>query len=156
MRTVMLLILAMPALTAAPAMAAAAQTSCDVDVIITVLPYAVVSLEEDEVEVKLPRTGSGKDRVYVAGTVVSNCPVMLFADIEPPEGAAGDWYVIVRNPVVPVPGVNFFKKMLRIDVVNFPPDEEDDAEFALQLIGSSLGESPTAQPGQVVVTVMTY
>ena len=155
MRTVMLLILAMAVLATAPA-AAPAQTSCEVDVIITVLPYAVVSFEEDEVEVKLPRTGSGKDRVYVAGTVVSNCPVMLFADIEPPEGAAGDWYVIVRNPVVPVRGVNFFKKMLRIDVVNFPPDEEDDAEFALQLIGSSLGESPTAQPGQVVVTVMTY
>ena len=137
---------------------AAGEPTATVDVMLTILPYAEVTVDPTA-DVYLPDAGGKSEVVYVAGTVTCNCPVILFADIEPPEGAPGDWYATLKQGDVE-PGLHVFSDYLvRINVQNVPSEEyegEYDEPITLQILGSKLGQYPTpqAQAGQVVVTVM--
>ena len=138
-------------LVCAAAPAGAATTSATVAVTITVLPYAEVTVEPTA-EVYLPDEGGSSAMVYVGGTVTCNCPVVLFADIEPPTGAPGRWYAAVMVPEVNEPGVHTYPQLVRIYVANVPA--ESAGTFSLDILGTKLGDYPFPQPGQVVVTVM--
>lgn len=122
-----------------------------VDIKLTIEPYAEVTLDSDTVTVTLPADGGSSVPVYVGGTVTANCSVMLFVDIEPPV-AVGDWYATLMVPDVDQPGVHVFGQLVRIVVRNIPAGHGGGVE--LGVIGSKLGDSPTAQAGQVVITVM--
>jgi hypothetical protein len=50
------------------------------------------------------------------------------------------------------PGVHVYSQLVRIVVLNVPAGQEGNIE--LNVLGSKLGDSPTAQAGQVVITVM--
>lgn len=154
MRTVMLLILAMAALAAAPALAGEPLTTATVDVTATLLPYAEVSLDRDTVKVKLPKRGGSKYK-EIGGAVGNNCPVKLSAKIRKPRRAPGDWSVSVLVPEITEPGFREYGKLVRIKIVNIPPQDEKPTFIYIQMIGSELGEKPPRpKPGQVVVTVM--
>ncbi len=123
-----------------------------VDVMLTILPYAEVTLDSPTVTVTLPEEGGNSQPVYVGGSVTTNCSVMLFADIEPPAGAPGSWYATLMVPDVDQPGAYIFGQLMRIVVLNVPGGHGGNVE--LDVLGSSLGGYPTAEAGQVVITVM--
>lgn len=152
---IVILLLAMIALTAAPTAIATAQTSAVVDVMLTILPYAEVTLDSD-VTVDLPAAGGSSDPAYVAGTVTTNCSVTLTATIVKPAEAPGTWSVTLLGTAAqvggPGPGVHEYGQLLRIDVADIPSG--DAQSLTLDVFGSKLGETPTAAAGQVVVTVM--
>ena len=123
-----------------------------VDVMLTILPYAEVTLDSPTVTVTLPEEGGNSQPVYVGGSVTTNCSVMLFADIEPPAGAPGSWYATLMVPQVDQPGFHEFAQLVRINVLNIPPGP--GGSVTLDALGSSLGGYPTAEGGQGVITVM--
>ena len=140
------------ALTTAPAaIAKAAQTSAEVQVTITVLPFAEVTIDPSVI-VTLPEGGGNSQPVFVSGAVTANISVMLFSDIVPPAGAPGNWYATLMVAAVDQPGVHVYNQLVRIVVLNVPAGHEGNIE--LGVLGSKLGDSPTAQAGQVVITVM--
>ncbi len=152
LRNVILPLAIIIALTAAPAaIAKAAQTSAEVQVTITVLPFAEVTLDPSVI-VTLPEGGGTSQPVFVSGTVTANISVMLFSDIVPPAGAPGNWYATLMVAAVDQPGVHVYNQLVRIVVLNVPAGQEGNIE--LNVLGSKLGDSPTAQAGQVVITVM--
>ncbi len=152
MRNVILPLAIIIALTAAPAaIAKAAQTSAEVQVTITVLPFAEVTLDPSVI-VTLPEGGGNSQPVFVSGTVTANISVMLFSDIVPPAGAPGNWYATLMVVAVDQPGVHILNPFVRIVVLNVPAGHGGNIE--LNVLGSKLGNSPTVQAGQVVITVM--
>jgi len=134
----------------APARAGDVLATATVNITVTVLPFAEVSVDSGTVQVTLPDAGGSSDSVYVGGTVTCNCSVMLFADVEPPEEAVGQWYATLMVPEAQ-PGVHV-GDLVRINVLNIPPGH--GADINLGVLGSKLGENPIPQAGQVVITVM--
>lgn len=155
MRTVMLLILAMAALAAAPALAGETPTTATVDILLTISPYAEVFLHREIVKVRLPKYG-GTKVLEIGGAIVTNCPVMLSAAIQKPEGAPGNWYVTVLVPEITELGFHEFEELMRVEILDIPPKDKEEKPifYDLELVGSKLGEFPTPQAGQLVVTVM--
>ena len=86
-----ILLLVIFVVTAAPtAIPNAARTSAEIKVTITVLPFAEANLDSNAI-VALPEGGGNSQSAFVRGDVTTNCPGRLFADIEPPAGAPGNW-----------------------------------------------------------------
>ena len=59
-----------------------------VDVLLTILPYAQITLTADTVQVTLPEGAATAicDPVAVGGTVICNCAVSRFGNVTPPVG----------------------------------------------------------------------
>jgi len=128
-----------------------AATSATVNVTITVLPFAEVRMDSENVEVYLPAGGGNSQPVYVGGTVTANCSVMLLAEIKAPSGAPGRWFATPMVAEVAHPGTHF-DRLVRINVLDVPPGY--GGNVSIQVFGSKLGETPMPNPGQVVVTLM--
>ena len=137
-------------LPAGPALAGETMDTATVDVTITVLPYAEVRMDQATLDVTIAEGSTTYGPVYLSGTVVCNCPVMLFAEIEPPAGAPGSWYATAMVLDVGDPGVHVFEQLVRIVVVNASPGYSG----TLDILDGSLGEYPSPEAGQVVITVM--
>jgi hypothetical protein len=139
-----------------PAGPAEAGTSATVKVTITVLPYAEVRMDQATLNVTIAEGATVYGPAYVGGTIVSNCPVLVFARIKPPAGAPGLWTADTQVARVANPGVFYFGQLLRVVVWDIPSGYGGGA-FTLDVTGHSaatLSQVPTPNVGEVIVTVV--
>jgi len=145
-------------LSAAPALAETTSATATVQVTITVLPYAQVSLDKatPDVTMTFSETTTVYGPVYVGGTITCNCPVLLFARVNPPAEAPGDWTADTEVARVENPGVFYFGHLLRVIVWDIPPGT-GSLNFTLDVTGQSaamISEIPSPDVGEVMVTVV--
>lgn len=140
---------------AAPAGAA---TSATVNVTITVLPYASVTLsQEGPLTVTIgPQETSWS--VAVGGTVVCNCPVSLsaaIASVQPGAAPGWTWSAATNVTQISTPGINVYTSLLTVS--GGGSALAAGSSFSLTFTGQGLPKGPTPAPptaGNVVVTVM--
>jgi hypothetical protein len=142
-------------LTCAAATAGAAQDTATVDVAITVMPFAEVSLDRTSVEIAIPEGVTFYGPVYVGGTVFCNCSTTLFTCITKPAGAPGNWssYPVSETKQ---PAQGYDANLLRIMVLNIP-EPLTGWTFTLNVSGKNVqnpGQIGTPAPGEVILTVM--
>ena len=136
--------------------AGAGTTTATVDVTITVLPYAQVTIDQTTLNVTITAGSTTYGPVYVGGTVLCNCPVMLFARITPPDGAPGAWTADTEVARITAPGFFQFGQLLRVIVWDIPTNYAGGS-FDLQVSGHSaptIAEIPAPGVGEVMVTVV--
>ena len=134
----------------------AATTNATVNVTITVLPYAEVRLDQTTLNVTIAEGATVYGPLYVGGTIVSNCPVMVFARINPPVGAPGLWTADTQVARMEAPGVLYFGQLLRVIVWDIPSGY-GGGQFTLDVTGHSavtVSQVPTPNVGEVIVTVV--
>jgi len=129
-----------------------------VDVTITVLPYAQVTLDETTLDVTITfaETETVWGPVYIGGTIVCNCPVMVFARVNPPAEAPGVWQADTMVARVEVPGLFQYGNLLRVVVWDIPAGS-GSMNFTLGVTGRSAATISEVLPpnlGEVVVTVV--
>jgi hypothetical protein len=140
----------------APGPAGAPPQTASVDVTITVLPYAQVSLDQATLNITIAGGQTIYGPMYVGGTVVCNCPVLLFARIQPKSWAPGVWTAEAEVARIDSPGVIFYGHLLRVVVWDIPSDYPGGS-FTLQVSGHSvrtISEVPSPASGEVIVTVV--
>ena len=142
----------------AAAPAAETPTTATVDVTATILPFAQVSLDKATVDITITfsETTTVYGPVYVGGTVLCNCPVLLFARVNPPAGAPGVWQADTEVTRVENPGVFYFGLLLRVIVWDISAGS-GSMDFTLDVTGQSaatISEIPSPDVGEVVVTVV--
>jgi hypothetical protein len=91
-----------------------------VQVTLTILPYAKVTLSTYTVKVTLPFDApvATCDPPVVGGTIICNCPVTLFGNVTPPAGAPGIWGVTLKTAHIENPGEHVFADLFEIIVIN--------------------------------------
>jgi hypothetical protein len=130
-----------------------------VNVTITVMPYASVTLSQQTPLTVTISEGQTNWSVAVGGTVLCNCPVSLSAAITPPAGApiGWTWTAATKVAAISTPGSHDYtsagNKLLTVTVTGNPSPGGFDLAFTGQgLPGGSTPATPAA--GYVVVTVM--
>ena len=126
-----------------------------VNVTLTILPYASVTLSQQTPLTVTISGGQTNWSVAVGGTVLCNCPVSLSAAITPPAGAPAGWTWIASTKVATIDtaGTHNYNELLTVTVTGDP----DTGSFSLTPTGQGLpkGSTPaTPTAGNVVVTVM--
>ena len=137
------------------AAAAPAATTASVNVTIRVLPFAEVRMDQATLNVTITGDSATYGPVYVGGTIVSNCPVTVFARIRPPAGAPGTWSADTQVSTISGPGVYYFGQLLRVIVWDIPSGSS--GTFSLDVAGrgaATLSQVPSPNVGEVVVTVV--
>ena len=158
MKTVFTIIAALALFLAASAGSMQAGTTTTVTVKLTILPYAEVTLDQSTLNVTITfaETRTVYGPVYVGGTIMCNCPVMVFARINPPWGAPGVWTAETMIAKVENPGVFYFGQLLRVVVWDIPAGS-GSMNFTLDVTGRSvptISQVPTPDVGEVMVTVV--
>jgi hypothetical protein len=144
----------------AAAPADAATTSATVDVTITVLPYASVTLSQQGPLTVTIGAEQTKWSVAVGGTVVCNCPVSLSAAITPPAGAPAGWTWTASTKVAAIStgGLHVYtSEGNELLTVSGEGSAAAAGSFNLSFTGQGLPYGSTPVPptaGNVVVTVM--
>lgn len=136
--------------------AADPQTTVTVNVTITVVPYAQVQLDQTTLNITITAGSATADSLYVGGTVVCNCPVMLFARVNPPAGAPGVWTTDMLVTRINTPGVFQFGELVRVIVWDIPL-EYAGGSFDLDVSGHfapTISQSPSPGIGEVMVTIV--
>ena len=137
-----------------------AATTATVNVTITVLPFASVTLSQETPLTVTISQGQTTWSVAVGGTVLCNCPVSLFAAVTPPTGAPGGWTwnASTRVATIETGGVyDYTGTGNELLTVTAEGSEANAGTFSLTFTGQSLpkGSTPASPPeGNVVVTVM--
>lgn len=141
------------------AAASAGTTTATVNVTITVMPYASVTLSQEGPRTVTISEGQTNWSVAVGGTVVCNCPVSLSAAITPPAGAPVGWIWTAKTTVdaISTSGNHDYtsegNKLVTVRVTGDPTPGSFDLIFNGQ--GLPKGSTPaTPAAGYVVVTVM--
>jgi hypothetical protein len=143
----------------AAATAGAAQDTATVDVAITVLPYASVTLSQQGQTVTIS-SGQTDWSVAVGGTVVCNCPVSLSAAITPPADAPADWTWTASTKVAEIStgGLHVYSSSPGSELLTVSGRSgAAGGSYNLAFTGQGLphGSTPaTPAAGTVVVTVM--
>lgn len=126
---------------------------------LTILPYAEVLLAQTNVAVELPPAGPATVNVDIAGSVICNTGVSLFARVTKPAGAPGTWTASADPEgsigTITTAGTYQASKLLRITVVL--GSTESGGEFGLAVSGqSSTSESaiPAPPAGTATLTVV--
>ena len=140
--------------------AAAGQSTATatVNVWITVLPYAEVTLDARSMSVTISQ-GQTSWSVSIGGTVVCNSPVSLFASVTPPPTAPAGWTWSASTKVATLtPGSHAFttegNKLLTVTAVGRAAAA---GSFDLTFTGQGLprGSTPgTPGTGEVIVSVI--
>ncbi|MEX0776383.1 MAG: hypothetical protein WD042_11820 [Phycisphaeraceae bacterium] len=130
------------------------RTTATVAVTITVLPYADVQLDVDHVEVTLPPGPGDAPAVYVGGTIRTNVPAHVSAQITKPLNAPGDWTAEPQSSELANSGVYRFDTLLKIMVTNLP-ESFTGATYTVALEGRT-GEVQTPGAGVATVTIAPY
>ena len=141
--------------------AAAGQSTATatVNVRITVLPYAEVTLDVQSMSVTISQ-GRTSWSVSIGGTVVCNCPVSLSADVTPPPTAPAGWTWSASTKVAKIstPGSHEFRGTgNQLLTVTAAGDAAAAGSFDLTFTGQGLprGSTPgTPGAGEVIVTVV--
>ena len=123
---------------------------------ITVLPYAEIILDKTTLNVTITAGQTSYGPVYVGGTIVCNCPVMVFARVNPPAEAPGAWSADTQVASLGSPGVFQFGQLLRVVVWDIPSNYTGGS-FDLQVSGRSaatISQVPSPNVGEVMVTVV--
>ena len=137
-----------------------AATTATVNVTITVLPFASVTLSQETPLTVTISQGQTTWSVAVGGTVLCNCPVSLSAAITPPADAPAGWTWSASTKVATIstPGIHVYTSGgNELLTVSGGGSEANAGTFSLTFTGQSLpkGSTPASPPeGNVVVTVM--
>ncbi|MFW6155456.1 MAG: hypothetical protein ACOC95_09585 [Planctomycetota bacterium] len=142
---------------AAAGVAAADQPgdTASVAVTVTVLPFAEVSLDVDQVEMVLP-DGGHAEPVYVGGDIATNVPATIYTRITKPQDAPGDWYALPEVRELYEAGSYRFDNLLEIGVWDIP-DGEGGGTYVIALEGrfaESYADIVTPGDGTAILTVV--
>lgn len=135
---------------------AEAPVTATVDVMLEILPYVEVTLDQVSVEIEIPAGATYFGPVYVGGTVVSNCSTMLFARITKPDLAPGVWVAAPASLVIPEGGVHYDEHLLQIMVYDIPAGFTGWT-WTVDLSGKSAatpGDVETPPAGWATITVV--
>lgn len=133
-----------------------ASDSATVSVTVTVLPFAEVMLDQDQVDVHLPDGGGNAEPVYVGGDIRTNVPASVYARITKPDDAPGDWTAEPEQREIDEAGDYRFDELMRIMVYDVP-EWSDGLTYSIELDADtvdSFEQIITPEAGTAIITVI--